>query len=257
MSLQIFVAAHKPYPMSQDAAYIPIWVGAKKKNDRPPRGWMRDDINRNISEKNESYCELTALYWAWKNCTADYIGLCHYRRYFARRRFGDKWERIADGNYLNMLLKNTPVLLPKKRHYFIETNYSQYVHAHHTVDLKITREILQEKYSVYLMAFDASMQRTGGHRFNMFIMRSDLLNRYCAWLFDVLSELEKRLDISSYSAYDRRVFGFVGERLLDVWVDTNNISYRELPVINLENQHWVKKSLKFLKRKFVGKGCVR
>ena len=65
--------------------------------------------------------------------------------------------------------------------------------------------------------------------------------------------LEEVLDISGYSANDRRVFGFVSERLLDVWLITNNISYTELPVINMESQNWPKKIFNFLKRKFVGK----
>ena len=30
-----------------------------------------------ISSKNPNYCELTGLYWAWKNLDCEYIGLCH------------------------------------------------------------------------------------------------------------------------------------------------------------------------------------
>ena len=93
------------------------------------------------------------------------------------------------------LLSQSDVLLPKPRHYWIETNYSQYAHAHHARDLDATREILAERWPEYLPAFDAGMKRTWGHRFNMFIMKRSLADAYCAWLFDVLFELEKRLDI--------------------------------------------------------------
>ena len=86
-------------------------------------------------------------------------------------------------------------------------------------------------------------------------MRRDLLNSYCEWLFAVLFELENRLDISDYSTNDRRVFGFVSERLLDVWLETNHVNCTELPVVNLESQHWPKKILSFLKRKFIGKAA--
>lgn len=251
--VQLLVAAHKPYRMPQDALYRPIWVNAANR-PQAPQGWLRDDAGESISTKNENYCELTALYWAWKNLDADYIGLCHYRRYFAGKRTGEKWSRILTAQQAQALLQRTPVLLPSPRNYYIETNYSQYAHAHHAQDLDETRAILAERWPEYLPAYDASMRRTSGHRFNMLVMRRDLLDAYCTWLFGVLFELERRLDISGYSANDRRVFGFVSERLLDVWLETNHISYRELPVVNLESQHWPRKILKFLQRKFAGKG---
>ena len=97
------------------------------------------------------------------------------------------------------------------------------------------------------------MESTEGHRFNMFIMKYDLFCEYMDWLFSILFELEKRLDISDYTDNDKRVFGFVAERLLDVWIDTNMLDYIELPVEFMENENWIKKGTNFLKRKFVGK----
>lgn len=254
MEMKILVAAHKPYPMPQQAVYCPIWVGAANRGPAPD-GWLRDDDGEHISQKNDTFCELTALYWAWKNLDAEYLGLCHYRRYFAQSKTGEKFARIAAETTLRQKLGEAPVLLPQKRNYYIETNYTQYVHAHHAQDLDETRRILEEKFPDYLPAYDASMQRTDGHRFNMMVMRRDLLNSYCEWLFAVLFELENRLDISDYSTNDRRVFGFVSERLLDVWLETNGVNYTELPVVNLESQHWPKKILNFLKRKFIGKAA--
>ena len=253
-SLKVIVAAHKPYWMPDDAAYLPTWVGSACREAKEPEGWLRDDSGDNISAKNPNYCELTALYWAWKNLDADYLGLAHYRRYFAGTHGGEKRDRIATGADLRAELQKAPVILPKERNYYIETNYSQYVHAHHEVDLTTTREILSQKYPEYLEAYDASMKLTHGHRFNMFIMRRDLADAWCTWLFDILFELEKRLDISQYTVNDARVFGFVSERLLDPWVNTNKVEFTEMPVVNLEDQHWVKKGTNFLKRKFVGKG---
>ena len=104
----------------------------------------------------------------------------------------------------------------------------------------------------YLPAYDAVMKRTSGHRFNMFIMKKEILDAYCGWLFDVLFELERRLDITGYDPVSRRVFGYVGERLLDVWVETNHIAYTELPVVNMERQNWLKKGSQFLLRKWKG-----
>ena len=92
------------------------------------------------------------------------------------------------------------------------------------------------------------MKRTYGHRFNMFIMRRDHLDAWCTWLFDVLFELERRLDISSYSANDARVFGFVSERLLDVWIETERLPYRDIPFVFMEDQNWLTKGGNFLRR---------
>lgn len=251
-TIQIVVATHKEYPMPEDPMYFPIQVGRVLGPQLPYAG---DDIGPNISEKNPTFCELTGLYWAWKNLESKYMGLCHYRRYLGEQGFPflPAQKKILRAEMAVDCLKRAPILLPRKRNYFIETNYSQYVHAHHAEDLEKTRQIVQEKYSEYIPFYDAYMKKRTGHRFNMFVMRRDLLNQYCKWLFDILFELERQLDISSYTPYDRRVFGFVAERLLDVWVETNHYSYTELPIVNLESQHWLKKGTCFLLRKFRGK----
>ena len=87
----------------------------------------------------------------------------------------------------------------------------------------------------------------------MFVMRRRELDAWCAWLFPVLFEVESRLDISSYDAYNARVFGFLAERLLDVWIETNRVPYTELPVLNTESQHWIKKGTAFIRRKITYK----
>ena len=85
-------------------------------------------------------------------------------------------------------------------------------------------------------------------------MKKELFNDYCTWLFDILFELEKRLDISEYSANDSRVFGFVSERLLDVWLDTKGYGYKDIPYVFMEKQNWIIKGTNFLKRKLGLKG---
>ncbi|SNU04822.1 protein of unknown function [Lachnospiraceae bacterium] len=253
MDSRIIIATHKEYWMPEDKIYLPVLVGAALKTDKQLSrlgDYQRDDEGENISGKNKNYCELTALYWAWKNLKADYIGLVHYRRHFTIRGKGSKQERVLTGKDLKRALRRSDIVLPKKRNYYIETNYSQYAHAHNYIDLDKTREILGEKYPDYLEAYDEIMIRTSGHRFNMFIMKDAYFREYCEWLFDILFELEKRLDISDYSDNDKRVFGFVSERLLDVWIETKGYDYIELPYIFMEHQNWITKGLKFLIRKF-------
>lgn len=251
MKTVVIVAAHKPYWMPEDAAYWPLLVGAEGRET--PAGWLRDDTGENISALNPCFCELTGHYWLWKNVDAEIYGLCHYRRYFASALpLDEKQQRILSGEQLHALMQDCDALLPRKRHYWIETNYSQYVHAHHEADLRITREILAQLRPEDLPAWDRVMLRRSGHRFNMFVMRKEPFRDYSAWLFEILFALQQRLDISGYSPRDRRVFGFVGERLLDVWLECNRPSFRECPVINLEPQHWGRKIYSFLRRKYRG-----
>ena len=242
--------------MPADPVYMPVLVGAVK-NYKAGIAYQRDDEGDNISARNPYYSELTGVYWAWKNLKdVDAIGLVHYRRYFASRRksrFADKKSRVISHEELCSILATTNVVLPKERHYFIETNYTQYIHAHHKQDLEVTRAIIARKCPEYLPAYDLYMSKTHGHHFNMFVMKKELLQHYCTWLFDILFELERELDMTGYTVNDRRVFGFVSERLLDAWLTTNNISFEELSIVYMEHQNWLHKGTAFLKRKFFPK----
>ena len=89
----IIVAAHKRYTMPADSLYLPLQVGAEGKSDI---GYRKDNEGENISEKNPYYCELTGLYWAWKNLECEYLGLAHYRRHFKGKSclFLPKFKKI-------------------------------------------------------------------------------------------------------------------------------------------------------------------
>lgn len=248
MSIQILVATHKAYPMPGESMYLPIHVGKQGKNLE--LGFLGDDTGENISEKNPVYCELTGIYWAWKNMNRDYIGLVHYRRHFRGRKTGDKWQDILTEEQASALLRETDVLLPRRRNYFIETVYNQYVHAHPAEPLDLALRLVTQQGDNYASAVASIKHRTWAHIYNMFVMKWEVFDGYCQWLFPILFEVEQQVDISAYSQYDRRVFGFLAERLLDIYLDANGISYRELPVMFMEQQNWLKKGTAFLKRKF-------
>lgn len=177
--IKIIVASHKKYRMPEEDMYVPVQVGA---NGRKDIGMLRDDSGDNISEKNPNYCELTGLYWAWKNETYDVLGMVHYRRFFVEKKKKNKWGAIATRKQIQKRLNKSDIILPKKRNYFIETNYSQYCHAHNAIDLDTTRVIIEEKYPEYLPEFDRQMKKTKGHKFNMFIMKRYAVDEYCEWL---------------------------------------------------------------------------
>lgn len=248
MNIKILVATHKKYRMPADGIYLPIQVG--KKVNQFDIGIQGDDSGENISEKNPQFCELTALYWAWKNLDADYIGLVHYRRHFMVKNRSDKWNRIFTREGAESLLQNTDIILPRKRNYYIESNYSHYIHGHTKESLDRAIKILKTDYPEYSQTCDQIMKRSWAHMFNMFIMKKDLLYAYCEWVFSILFKLEKELDISSYSTFEARVFGRVSEVLLDIWIEKNGIKYVEVPVMFMEKQNWIDKGFAFLGRKF-------
>ncbi|MDO4921918.1 MAG: DUF4422 domain-containing protein [Phascolarctobacterium sp.] len=253
MDIKILVATHKAYWTPDDDVYLPLHVGRESKSDL---GFTGDNTGENISCKNANYCELTGLYWAWKNLQCDYIGLCHYRRYFAKSRYSgnieSKRKAIFHKEDYEVLLTKYDVILPQQRNYYIETVRSQYEHAHNKRDLDEAERVIAEKYSEYSEAFAKVMQRRKLHILNMFVMKKALFDEYCTWLFDILFELEKRIDISSYNQYEARVFGFLSERLFNVWLEKQQLKIVEIPVVFMEKQDWVKKIYEFLKRKFRG-----
>ncbi len=251
MNVSMVVAAHKQYEMPKGAVYIPVHAGAEGKKSI---GFIGDNTGDNISSLNPLFCELTVLYWAWKNLDYDYLGLVHYRRYFkGNNKAKSKISSIITESEIKSLLQNTDIILPKKRYYYIETIYSHYAHTFSAKDLDITGQIIAKKYPEYKDAFDRVMRRRSGHMFNMFVMKKEYVDSYCSFLFDVLFELKNRLDISNYTDFQKRLFGRVSERLTDVWIETNNLKYVEVPVLNMEKVNWFKKGFSFLSAKFFNK----
>ena len=93
MTVTIFTMTHKKFREPEDAIYVPLHVGRACSGDY---GYAGDDTGDNISAKNCYYGELTGVYWVWKNVrTTDYVGICHYRRYFCTEegRIGRTWKR--------------------------------------------------------------------------------------------------------------------------------------------------------------------
>ena len=111
--------------------YLPIHVGCEGKKNL---GFQGDNSGENISNLNSYYCELTGLFWAWKNLDCEYLGLVHYRRYFTKTTKEYNESINIDDVILNRfevekLLENSEVIVPKRRKYYIETLYSHYDYA--------------------------------------------------------------------------------------------------------------------------------
>lgn len=258
-NIKIIIATHKEYFMPLDDVYLPVHVGKEGKADI---GYQGDNEGENISIKNPYFCELTGLYWAWKNLPNDYLGLIHYRRFFTTKGSFERKNQPLEDLYLTHkeasdLLADYDVIVPSKRNYYIETLYSHYANTLHAEHLDITREIIREKCGEYLESFDKVMKQRSGYMFNMFIMSKELTDSYCSWLFPILFELEKRLPADKYSAFHARFYGRVSELLFNVWLVKYNkntpIKIKELPFVYGEKINWGKKILAFLQAKFLGK----
>jgi hypothetical protein len=250
MNIKILVATHKQFESPQDTVYLPIHVGKEGKSEL---GYIGDNTGDNISLQNPYYCELTALYWAWKNLEADYIGLVHYRRFLSIKRINTAEKSILSREDVSCLCEKWDIILPSKRYYIIETIHSHYAHAHNIEHLNITRQIIKEIYPDYLESFDRVMKRRSAHMFNMFIMKKELADEYCEWLFNILFRLSNIVDCSKLSPFQARMPGRISERLLDVWITKNKHLYKEVKYVHIGHINWYRKITIFLMAKFAGK----
>lgn len=260
INIKIIIATHKKYRMPHDDIYIPIYVGAEGKT---PIGYQGDNSGDNISTMNPHFCELTGMYWAWKNLKADYLGLVHYRRHFCFCKKGgsnkeeSKWKSVLNTKEAQMLCRQFDVIVPAKRIYGIESLESHYAHTHYAEHLEKARNIINELYPQYGKSYDRVLKQKSGYMFNMFLMKTALVDEYCKFLFDVLFELDKQIDTSDYSAFQARYPGRIGELLFNVWLDKKcqegELKIKKIKCIHMEPINWWNKGMAFLKAKFLGR----
>ena len=225
---KMFVVTHKkPECMIQEDGYEYVSVGGKKSGIK-----ASDDCGDNISYKNPNYCELTALYWIWKNQKLNNVGLCHYRRFFSIKD-GNEY-RLASIQELNKKLEECDIVVPKGFKFY--TDYFTYYEINQKTDaLKKCCDFLAKidpSYKPYIRQLKSCHIY---HCYNMMYTSKDVLNRYCEWLFGLLFEFEKRIDISSWSIQQKRVFGYLSECLFNLWVKHEKLIISECDVVMTES----------------------
>lgn len=245
-SKEIVVVGHKPFTVPKDSMYLGMQVGYGE--DIP--SLKRDNTGDNIAYKNDSYCELTAQYWLWKNSDASIKGLVHYRRILGTpgsraipfESIDKRRGKALSSDDVDQLLSQYDIILPKAHDYITETALQHYERAHVSGEgFEIIRQYLKENYPEYVDAFEYVLNAKKTHLLNILITNSKLFDRYSEWLFDVLKEVEDKIDISKYSPTEKRVFGYLSELLLDVWIRANHFSYIEVPVLFLQRQNLPKR----------------
>lgn len=208
-TVKIYIAAHKHFDIDAQAPYQPLYVGSSSiPPDNRQAGWLYDDQGDNISQKNKHYCELTGLYWIWKNSPESIVGLTHYRRAFESPN--DSKQMLKDYEIENILTHYDCIVAAKEPCTSsigcnLITVAEQYRMIHSSTDLLQAREIIRTKCPGYLDAFDKAIcEECSFSPCNMFICKKELMDRYCKWLFKIEKQLEKRIDyISGRDSYQQ------------------------------------------------------
>ncbi len=240
--IALYVCCHQETEIPPHPLLRPIQVGAALARRRFP-GFLHDDEGENISERNRAYCELTAQYWAWKNSGAEYCGFFHYRRFLypdtaARRPYRlnrlPTERTLKDLGYDNFdqLIRQYDLILPMREEMYVPVR-KHYAEApyHNGDDLARMEYIIAELYPDDVSASDVYLSGTIQYFGNIFIMRRSVFDAYCAWLFPLLAEFDRRTDISGRTPQEARVDGYLAERLLGVFVQAycGNLKKLELP----------------------------
>ncbi len=247
VSCAYFSVYHKKAPVYANDWIFPIQTGFLQSHE--DLGFLKDCDGINIAEKNRNFAELTAHYWVWKNFlpsfTGDYIGFGHYRRFLALRNkrserreqrcvamslpeFSRLFGEVYTLDSFRAFCGNADVIVPRKWHFLRkkkrlirrkQTILSQFESCHPKRDLDICCSIIAQRhpdYVPYLKSFFAG--KSGWFCLN-FILRKELFEDWCEWLFDILGELEKKCDWSTYDTYNTiRIPAYLAERLFNVWL---------------------------------------
>lgn len=225
--IKIYVVSHSEEDIQKirnDDVYTPLFVG---RNGKDNLGFCSDDSGDNISSKNPNYCELTGLYWMWKESDADIIGLCHYRRYLK----SDKGKLIEKEEIIEYLNEND-IILPKKSE-LIKGSYWETYKDHYLLDaLKITQEVIKNESPDYLETFNKILSQSEFVNYNMFIAKKELIKDYCEWVFPILESVENKINVEEYP----RVFGLISEAIFNVWIEHNKLTIKECNIKYLGNK---------------------
>ena len=254
MDNQVYIVTHKECELPLIKGYKPLAVGALGKMF--PEEYIRDDSGINISEKNDSYCELTGLFWMWKNSTSNNIGLVHYRRFFVnikkcikikgRYVFFSKKNKysILSVDELEGILKNHDILVKMSDVKKITNSnlFETYLGSELWNNLK---KVIYENYAEYKETFDDLGNKKSHINCNMFYGNKKLIDQYSEWVFDVLNQVDNLHSKTSGTRYHNRELGYLAEFLFGVWIEKNNINYKVLPVVNVGDSYAMDGCLNF------------
>ena len=249
--MKIFCITHKPLPALINSLYEPLQVNAQK-NGTIDKISFTDAKLDNISNKNDNFCELTGSYWLWKNYKTDsFIGLCHYRRYFnfyynklsinpsVQKRIttidfakhkSSKVTSEVQTKLIEKDLQKYDAIMPFRRKMKVSIK-EDYCNNHRKSDWEVTMNIILDKFPEYNISITNYLERNNKfYQCNMIITSKKIWDDYHNWLFEILFELEKKITMPEDN-YQKRVFGFLSERLLNLYVLHHNLKIKKYPLL--------------------------
>ena len=241
----LYVVTHKKYNVpGLPECYKSIHAGRALGAEL---GYIGDDTGRSISELNPYLNEMTAAYWIWKNTSHDYVGISHYRRFFSSRNSRDfKAENILTDRQVIEALKYNDMIVALEDNFA----YNQYGFLINDVGQNITgtaltllKTMMRIYQPDYVDVFDYFMSTCAMFRCNMMVTRKHIFDAYCEWLFSFLlpahAEFMKMAPLDKMTVNQKRIFGYLAERMMNIWLLKNNLKLKELPIMeNLDNFCW-------------------
>jgi len=227
MPVVVYMATQKKQDIVPYEYIVPMHVGASACSNK--LFCVTDDSGKHISGKNSIYSELTALYWIWKNSCENYVGLCHYRRFF----------EISEDGAIEALSRKS-VIVPKIA-ILGRSMGRQYLQNHVRDTWEIMMRVLKVEHADYYETAAKIFSSNRMYPFNMFITKKSFVDAYCEWLFGILFEVEKNADTNAKNDYQIRYAGFLAERLFTLYIIHNRIDVQECSVIN-EKRNMVSQS---------------
>lgn len=190
-----------------------IQVGASLTKERIAS--VTDDRGFHISYKNRQFCELTGLYWLWKNAKEDIIGLEHYRRHFL---CPPDWIEKIEYNHIDVILPTPLYVAPN-----LAQNYrDRHVASDWEFMMNYLKMLYPEDYDAAVSFFETTNLYSPC---NMFIMKKYILDDVCKWMFPILFACADYIG-EREDAYQNRYPGFLAERLMTFFFEKNRERYR-------------------------------
>lgn len=237
-----FVVTTREFSAPANSPYFTVLA---KNGFVPSHGeFVTDSVGDNVAHLGQTWAEMTAMYWVWKNVTGvDVVSFPHFRRYFWCFPSGPYFQGenfhiepsednmaalTSKANVEEMLniLKYSDCIVPRRR-YFPMTVAEQYKRCQ-LPDWELFCKgiaLLGKEFEEALPWFD---QSNSMHCYNMFVMPWKEFDEYMKILCTLLNWLTGQRN------YDKKIPAYLAERFLTIYLHVKGLRKFEVPVALLE-----------------------